>query len=112
MNVKERLSDLARIIESQFGASNNCRSQGKNCRSVAVPHVLPRPDFVGIAGQLRESVPLTDGTIFGHASSRHSPTVLYPDLDSEVQAGTIGAGLTSGGYFTQDFQTSRCFELT
>jgi hypothetical protein len=105
MNMKERLSDLARIIKSQFGASTNCRSQGKNCRSVAIPNVLPRPDFVGIAGQLSESVPLSDGAIFGHASSRHCPTVLHPDLDSEVQAGTIGAGLTSRDYFAQYFQT-------
>ena len=105
MNMKERLSDLARIIKSQFGASTNCRSQGKNCRSVAIPNVLPRPDFVGIAGQLGESVPLSDGAVFGHAPSRHSPTVLHPDLDSEVQAGTIGAGLTSRDYFAQYFQT-------
>jgi hypothetical protein len=68
-------------------------------------NVLPRPDFVGIAGQLSESVPLSDGAIFGHASSRHCPTVLHPDLDSEVQAGTIGAGLTSRDYFAQYFQT-------
>jgi hypothetical protein len=30
--------------------------------------------------------------------------MLHPDLDSEVQAGTIGAGLTSRDYLTQDFQ--------
>src|ERR1700730_11631367 len=98
MNMKERLSDLARIIKSQFGASTNCRS-------VAIPNVLPRPDFVGIAGQLSGSVPRSDGAIFGHASSRHCPPVLHPDLDSEVQAGTIGAGLTSRDYFAQYFQT-------
>ena len=66
---------------------------------MAVPSLshtfFPRPIFVGIAEQFRESVPLTDGAIFGSASSRHSPTVLHPDLDSEVQACTIGAGLTS-----------------
>ena len=112
MNMKKRLSNLARMIERQFGASTNCRCQGKNCRSVAVPHVLPCPDFVRIAGQLSESVPLTNGAVFGHASSGHRPTVLQPDLDSEVQAGTIGAGLTSRDYFTQYFQTRRCFKLT
>ena len=106
MNMKERLSDLARIIKSQFGASTNCRSQGKNCRSVAIPNVLPRPDFVGIAGQLSES-----GTseVMGPSSAMRplgtAPPCSTPTSIAKSQAGTIGAGLTSRDYFAQYFQT-------